>query len=207
MYRVLTKLESIFIDLEDAQRHCECNPIVYPRVPATASPHEDKQTKRICVSPTIEGCLTGIGLLGNLRRCLSANEDAFSYATDGLEVYPIIVEEYSNSESYYKPTIWEVEDQMQSGEHWIRYPTRPLSCQIFWLDMFSIIWKEVPTWYGKPVYACDSVTMWRRPMPAHKHPWFNGLGHVMDCSDEEIPYKLERRMNANNVQDTLLGLS
>ena len=61
-----------------------------PYVPTTRMPDEDAVTCRLPVCAKLEECFSAIGLLGRFRRCLAANEDAFSYVEAGGEVYPIL---------------------------------------------------------------------------------------------------------------------
>ena len=135
------------------------------------------------VAPSVEQCLTGIGLQGRLRRCLSANEDAFSYATGGQEVYPIIILTYSPEEEYYAPTEEEVPDVRQTEEHWLCYPAEPIHVELVWLFMYSI------EWTGPYRTECQSVWTIDEKRPDGDHPWLNGRGHPLECDFmEAVPY-------------------
>lgn len=178
MYHVAANLEGRFNSVDEALRFYTS--VFEAKVPKTRSPGEDAVTPRICVAPTIEDCMSGIGLLGRLRRCLGGNDGAYSYAVAGNEIYPIIIVEFSKDEDYYKPTIDEVPDVDITNEYWIRYDALPISVRLVWLDMYSIKWKSE----DKPE-ICKQVEYYDIPPNWGNHPWINGKGHKLDCSEQE----------------------
>ena len=77
MYRIEANLENRFPDLKTALAAFSKDIEVMPVLPATRNEREDSTTPRICVAPTLEDCITGIGVLGRFRRTLSGNEEVF----------------------------------------------------------------------------------------------------------------------------------
>ena len=92
--------------------------LIEPRVPETIMRHENYWTPRICVSPSINGCLTA------LQRYKEG---------DVLCVYECF------SKNYYQPTEEEVEDAPLTGEFWIVKPV------VFRYFMTIRLTKEVAT--------------------------------------------------------------
>lgn len=178
MYHITANIDERFRNEEEAFCYY-ANHIFIPRVPVTHMQGEDSVTKRICVAPTIEDCLSGIGLTGRLHRCLAANEDALSYVTAGREMYPILIAEFSDFEEYYSPTPEQVPDVGMTNEHWILNRAIPESVEIVWLNMFSILWDN------SYCPRCRSVKLYWRPLPDATHPWLNGMGHTLDSSEYE----------------------
>ena len=81
-----------------------------PRIPWAAADYEDVETPRICVSPSVLGCFTGIGY-----------DSAFE------EGVPVIVYEAVVPDSWLvKPEVlvdcFGVHDAMYTQEHWCMYP-------------------------------------------------------------------------------------
>lgn len=193
MYRVIANIDSKSPNYKAAMRwyfQPDGKPrVVLPVLPESAAPGEDMRTPRICVAPTINNCLTAIGLLGRLRRCLARNEDAFSYMNIGREVYPVLVQEFFGPRVY-KPTARQVKDQPWTHEHWILEPLRPKRQYIIWLGMDSITWREAPR---MPLgYTCINVRYDLRPPKNSNHPWINGHGHILDSDEEEEIYYPEQ---------------
>lgn len=182
------------------------NRVVRPTIPKTARPDEDHTIPRISVSTSIQGCITGIGLLGMFRRCLSDNEDAMSYAVDGLEVYPVIVLTFEFDKPLYRPTVDQVPDVDLTDEHWILDDAEYVDFKIEWLDMFSIKVAEKTSVQCRPEYVCAGVNF-ISPSGDSNHPWLNGLGHPLDSSDEEyIPGDIPW-VSTNQVVKYLQGCS
>lgn len=190
VYHVVCSLENRFRSLSEAKEHY--SKVIYPRIPNTAGIYEDKTTPRICVAPTIEGCLTGIKLLGRLRRCLAANEDAMSYETLGLEVYPIIILEFDVPESIlYKPLKHQVPDVDITNEYWITQPIKANRVSVKWLNPRSIIWEE--THRQEMWYKCKKV-IFTRSIKGRNHPWINGRGNILESSEMEPEYSDQRHI-------------
>lgn len=184
MYHVVANIDTRFKSLAEARVAYNTKTPIHPAKIFSAMEDEDSETLRICVAPTIEQCITGIGILGRFRRCLAANEDAKSYETDSREVYPILVVKFADDLPYYEPTDEQVPDQSITEERWLLEPAKPVSVQLAWLGMRSIIWREEPrALHG---YACNSVDLDYVFFPPDKdHPWINGRGHVLESSEEE----------------------
>lgn len=183
MYRVVTDIDSRYESLEECKKNAYS--LIVPSVPCTAGPPEDTTIPRICVAPSIEACITAIGLLGRFRRCLERNKDAFQYSTIGRETYPILIQEFDNP-LIYRPTKNQVPDSKYTGEHWILESVIPDRCSFIWLTANSILWEEI---YEFPMtYACKRLYYTDIPAPGMNHPWINGLGHVLDSDEGEETY-------------------
>lgn len=80
------------------------NEILHPRVPETIAREENYWTERICVSPSINGCLSATG--GRYK--------------EGDELYVHTCE----TDEFYQPTLEEVPDCIYTGEFWIQHPIK-----------------------------------------------------------------------------------
>ena len=184
VYHVACSLEGKFKNLQDAKNYY--SGLLYPYIPKTAGEHEDKSIPRICVAPTVEDCLTGIKLVGRLRRCLAANEDAMSYETLGLEVYPVIILEFDVPMNLlYKPNKHQVPDVDITNEYWLTRPVKASKVMLKWLNPRSIIWEE--TYRPEMWYKCKKVTF-TRSVKGRNHPWLNGRGSILESSEQEPVY-------------------
>jgi len=173
----------MFSSLEEAEAFCRVREVVVPSVPVTTAFEEDVVTERICMSATIEDCISAIGTIGVFRRCVGHNEDAKSYATAGIEVYPIIIQTFEVDESdIYVPTKEDVPDVDMTGEVWLLRPMRPVECKLVWLDMFSI---DVDS---ADFCHCIGVRFYENFPVGHTHPWVTHSGHVLDSSEDEGSY-------------------
>lgn len=176
MYHIIYDLETKFANLKECQLWMN-NLILSPKVPFTRMENEDCATPRICVSDTIEGCVTAIGLEGIFRRCCNSNRDTPSYENDN-EAYPIIVAELPDNLNYKTPSKQEVPDAAVTGERWLLKPAKPV-CEIRWLDAYSIDSHWDKRCGGKGV--CDKVRFISN-LNGYDHPWINKKGHPLDCS-------------------------
>lgn len=79
------------------------NQILYPRVPKSKYNSEDGKTKRICVSQSIDGCLTAVGKFA---------------------IGDIVFIHECESNSVIQPTLNQVEDRCFTGEQWILDPVQ-----------------------------------------------------------------------------------
>ena len=79
-----------------------------PYVPVTRMPDEDTAICRLPVCAKLEDCFSALGLLGRFRRCLAANEDAFSYAEAGGEAYPVLICKFNGNLPVHIPSREEV---------------------------------------------------------------------------------------------------
>lgn len=185
VYHVACNIEDNFSNINQALIYYSGT--IYPKIPETAGDFEDKTIPRICVTPTIEGCLTGIKLIGRLRRCLAANEDAKSYETLGLEVYPVIILEFDIPDRYlYKPSKSQVPDIDITDEYWITRPVKATRVVVKWLNPRSIKWEE--THDNILHYKCKKVTF-TRSIKGRNHPWINGRGNILSSSEPEPVYR------------------
>lgn len=148
-----------------------------PYVPVTRMPDEDAATYRLPVCAKLEECFSAIGLLGRFRRCLAANEDAFSYVEAGGEIYPILVCKFDGALPVHIPSKEEVPDAEETGELWLLQQAEPVDIQMEWLDPYSIIWNDEN---GR---ICKSVKFVREDDLENKvHPWLTGTGNILESS-------------------------
>ena len=180
MYHVIANLEDRFFSLHAAEGYCDKPFALRPKLPETADVQggEDNTTPRICVAPTIEQCITAIGI-DRFRRCCAGNDDAKSYETYGREVYPIIVMSFSDAENYYCPSPALVPDIKKTDEQWLLYPCSPRTATLYWLTMRSVTTDE------KDYARCTRVKLLKDPPWWGVHPWLTGCGHKLESSDDE----------------------
>ena len=100
-----------------------------PRVPKTVGTGEDTEIKRICVSQSINGCLTSIGC--NL------------YINDTVYVYKCDV----NQDCVVQPTINEVPDCFLTGENWLMKET-----EFELAYKFKILKQHLSNYANEPIY-------------------------------------------------------
>lgn len=176
MYHVIANLELKFNNLNQAVRYASAKPFIIPAIPATMMSEEDRNTPRICVAPTIEDCITAIGLFGTFRRCLNDNPDTKSYENDD-EAYPILILEFENGGEY-TPDKHQVPDVETTHEHWLLNPAKPKKISLKWLNSYSIKIQENEN--GQAI--CKSVKFLESTENYH-HPWLDGAGHPLESSD------------------------
>lgn len=92
------------------------NPVFNPHIPQNMMGGEDKITPRICVCPTITGCVDSL----NLTFGLAMNEESndmlnIKKAEIPLYLYEAIVD----VGSLYQPTLYDVPDVWRTGELWL----------------------------------------------------------------------------------------
>lgn len=85
-------------------KKCFHNEILHPRIPETIARQENYWTERICVSPSINGCLSAT---------------AGRYNVDD-ELYVHTCE----ADEFYQPILEEVPDCIYTGEFWIQHPVK-----------------------------------------------------------------------------------
>lgn len=176
-YHISYDLELKFDGLADAEAYARSRPVFMPAVPWTAMNGEDRTVPRICVAPTLEGCISAIKPQGAFRRCLNANPDAKSYENDG-EAYPVLIAEFHGVRCE-APSAAQVPDVGTTGERWILDPARPDLIRVAWLDAYSIgIKDDDPS--GNVI--CTSVRLLEDPS-GYSHPWLDGRGHPLDSSE------------------------
>lgn len=155
-----------------------------PYVPTTRMPDEDAVICRLPVCAKLEECFSAIGLLGRFRRCLAANEDAFSYVEAGGEAYPILVCRFDGRLPAHIPTREEVPDAGETGELWLLRQAEPIDIQLKWLDPYSILWDDEN---GR---ICKSVKFVREEDLKNKvHPWLTGTGNILESSLMDYAWK------------------
>lgn len=179
MYHVICGLESRFGSLSEAKRYVATGPALVPEIPHTAMPFEDRTVPRICLAPTVEDCVTAIGVLGMFRRCLNADPDAKSYENEG-EAYPVIVCGFPDDipgNPYVDPSEAQVPDVRLTGEKWLLRPAVPVMAELRWLNQYSL---RIDTDAERTV--CTNVKFVEN-LDGFRHPWLDGRGHPLDCSD------------------------
>lgn len=186
MYHVVANIDNQFKNANEALAAYIGVPME-PTVPETRALGEDKTTPRICVCERLEDCFTAIGLLGRFRRCLAANEDAKSYETKGLEVYPILILNFADDLPYYTPTEAEVPDSPFTHEKWLLQAAVPKAVRLMWLHPRSIVWGDYNEAFRE--YSCEYVTFVpEQALGDRIHPWLTGTGHVLESSLMEDEY-------------------
>lgn len=192
-YHIVTCLEDHFDSIYTAMNAYRAGVRLIPRIPKSKMKQENAVTPRICVAPTLEQCVTAIGIMGIFRRCCGSEEDAYSYTIAGLEVYPVIVLTFEE-DTYYTPTEEDVPDIHDTDELWITHNAAPISVGLKWLNYGSLGVKEIEGYDSKSRYVCDRITF-VKPERWHIHPWLTGTGNKLDSSNEEyldgdIPYDI-----------------
>lgn len=179
LYHVSAPLEGRFQSLEEVQLHIAIPPIFKPRIPFSRLPGEDNKTPRICLAPSLEDCITGMGV--NLfHRCINDN----CFAVDGREVYPILVSSFWTEDlDLYKPSSEEVPDVEETREIWALNQAIPAYVDLIWLGMDSVF---VP-WENE--HICEYVRFFKEPPEWGNHPWLNGKGHNLDSLGRELSEK------------------
>ena len=173
MYHLVTDLETLFPSLDAVV----LPKMLYPSVPLTAAPGEDTSTPRVPAARSVARCVTSIGATGRFRRCLAANDCTKSYAEVLDEAYPVLVLELpskSGGIDWIDPGEDKVPDVARTGEKWSLSPVPVLKAEIRWLDAYSIRIDE-------DTCDCKSVSFLDDPS-GRDHPWLNGKGHPLDCS-------------------------
>lgn len=79
----------------------------------------------------------------------------------------------------------QVPDCDVTNEWWLLEACKPVSVEVRWLGMFSVMFEEKYS-VGKHaiVFACTSIN-WLQPVENMNHPWLNGRGHVLESSEDE----------------------
>ena len=94
-------------------------PIFYPHIPENMMGNEDKTIPRICVCPTITGCVDSI----NLTFGLAMNEENNRLLNEKWKEYPLyLYEAVVKVDHLYQPTLHDVPDVWRTGELWILEP-------------------------------------------------------------------------------------
>ena len=96
MYHLVANLEERFACIGEALEHYAPDLPVFPKVPASRMLFEDGITPRICVAPSVEECITAMGIR-RFERCI-ADECIPEYLKN--EVYPVLLLSFSENEDY-----------------------------------------------------------------------------------------------------------
>lgn len=178
-YHVVADLEKRFGSAEEAVA-AYTDALMIPQVSPRRMDDEDGKTLRICVAPTIEGCITALLNLLLFERCFATGGGVALWKNEH-EAYPILVLSFLNPSNVYTPTKAEVPDVERTGEAWIMEPTKPDSVQLYWLGYNSIDVGSRPISYNS---VCRSVRFLTEEQLAFKcHPWLNGRGHFLGAPD------------------------
>lgn len=95
-------MEGFTIRFYFVSKECFHNETLRPRIPKTIAKNENNKTPRICVSPSISGCLSAT---------------AGRYKPED-ELYVHVCE----TDKFYQPDLNEVPDCIYTGEVWIQHP-------------------------------------------------------------------------------------
>lgn len=126
------------------QGHIKISPNkrIRPYIPKSRLSCEDGLRKRICVSSSLDGCITGIGLAAMgvrfVYELLEKHETDKDFLLTDVLVFPFTVLEFDvdeDSENYMPPEQVQkyVPDAMATGEYWIIRPMRPSRIRKLWL--------------------------------------------------------------------------
>lgn len=178
LYHIIDNLEAVCENLDGARALLNKLMVqgIDPKIPYHTMTDEDRTTPRICVARSIENCVSSIGVIGDFRRCCNANPDAKSYENDN-EAYPVIILQFAESD-FVTPTNEQVPDCKDSGELWLTSRAVPVCGQIKWLGAYSVKYETTDTEFIR----CTAVDFLPDVKNYH-HPWLDGLGHPLDCSD------------------------
>lgn len=184
-YHVVTDLEKKFSSLKAAMEAYQGVQLT-PQLPKSKLEDENYITPRLCVCEWLPDCLTGIGLQTRLKRCLSANDNADSYATKFNEVYPVLVLEFPDYTNVYTPSEADVADIELTHEKWILRKIVPDKVTLKWLGPNSILFDN-PTEDPCQMRAisCQFVTDFQNK----DHPWLNGRGHTLVSQKQENEFE------------------
>lgn len=177
MYHIVYDLETRFHNMEEVRTYLDRMAYIHPYIPHTASVGENLTTARVCVAPTIEDCLNGISVSKRFRRCLAGWTGLTDYQNQD-EVYPIIVCEVEGS-SFYQPTRDEVDDVKWTHEYWTEEPVTVVKATLVWLGKESL---QVYDSLEAGRLLCTHAVFVTDLKGMH-HPWLDGQGHPLDCSD------------------------
>lgn len=168
MFHVMYNLESRFASLSDALEYVRYLQTIETRVPLTHGFCEDATVPRVCVAPTVELCLTGIGAGASFRRCIGTTFE------NEHEAYPCIVCEVEGQ--FFQPDQDLVPDVGFTQEHWSLSDVEVIRAEVKWLGSNSV--KVKVTGSGELVTSVQ----WLTDLAGYHHPWIDGKGHPLDCS-------------------------
>ena len=137
-----------------------------PRVPRNILEHEDKSINRLCSAPSVDDCLTGIGIsnIGRnfLLELLSKDKD---HVDSDKALFPFTVIRFSvdqQSPDVLSPAniLKYVPDASLTNEHWITVPIVPESVSQRWLVGGSIIFRDICLLGEKRKYFMITDSQW-----------------------------------------------
>ncbi len=129
----------------------------------------------IFVACTVEQYVTALGIWGTFFRCTSFDDKIPSCATEGLEIYPVVVLTFSDTQLYHNPFLAEVPDCDISHEMWLMESAIPITIALRWLGANAIHYQEaVSIGVRTPVWECIRIGWVDELLSAFKHQWLNG---------------------------------
>lgn len=177
MFGIVTDLEKRFICPEAALEYYSGQP-VFPRVPRHRLLYENDITPRICVAPTLEDCITAIGV-EKFSQCCRYCGDYPVFDCLSNKIYPIIIQEFGLDEPYYKPSANEVSDVAWTREAWICQSATPIDTELVWLHNRSIFADGLEGDEGPLI--CVDVSFLSGPPQWGVHPWLNNMVGSSAC--------------------------
>ncbi|MCK9470681.1 MAG: hypothetical protein M0Q88_02880 [Bacilli bacterium] len=108
-----------------------------PRIPENRFAGEEEHTKRICLSSSIEGCITAAPFGGS---SLSENIYAGSNSSKLIRIYEFDISEIERKHIYTPDYLYKkdlVRDAAITGEYWITVPIKPVNSYIIKLTKFD----------------------------------------------------------------------
>lgn len=176
-YHVVADLETRFGSAEEALAAYRGIALA-PQLPTHPLIGEENITPRICVSPSLCGCITALSPYSMFKRCLGTDPEAFFYGNEH-EAYPILIITFPSHTPVYQPSADEVPDVERTGECWITAPTMSHDVQLYWLGSHSID-------TDKDARVCTDVRfLTQKELDFKCHPWLNGRGSTL-MSDAQV---------------------
>ncbi len=172
-YHVSIGLEDRYLSLEDAVSACDTMTLK-PRIPRYRLAGEDDTVPRLCVSSSVEQCISAIGVQGAFARCLGADLVETYRFDNKHEAYPIFVFSFPDDISVYHPSKDMVPDIERTEEAWILEPISPQKVELVWLGAASIVVDKADENVCLEVYPLS-----RQDLAYKCHPWLDGRGHKL----------------------------
>lgn len=186
MYCVIANIDSKFRNLQEAQAVYNTFTPVISAPPEVRDPMKDVTKQRTLVACIVEHCVTALGVRHTFFRCTSFDDKIPSCATEGLEVYPVVVLTFSDTQLYHKPFLAEAPDCDISHEMWLMESAIPITVELRWLGANAIHYQEaVSIGVRTPVWECIRIGWVDELLSAFKHPWLNGRGQVLSSTETE----------------------
>ena len=138
---------------------------IQPRVPEEAGDGEDDRTPRVCLAPSIEKCLTALGVCTGPHRHM-----------------PLLVCEVElDAERIYIPKESEVPDVAITGEVWSLEEVIPDRVYVVWISENSIEWESID-WpgYNGEYRLCTSVEFMSEDLVDDSYMYHQKDEHPLD---------------------------